>query len=427
MRYIWLIAKREYLERVRTRSFLISTLLLPACMAVLIVIPQKLATIKAGGERHIAVVTSRPDLAEAVDRELTASNLGRSRNPNRQQFSMAKYRVDVDVNTTEAERSVLRDKVSAGTLDGYLWLTDEAVSTRKVTFYSRETSDYIETANLTNAVTQAVAKQELTSRGIPEAEITRLFEPTTLDLVAIKAGTETKSKSGTLAIMSSFVMVMLLYMTIFLYAIAVMRAVLEEKNSRVMEVMLSSVRTGELMAGKILGVGAVGLTQILIWAVMIAPVALSMMSGIRLPEGTNISGVTLASFAIFYLLGYVLYSSMFATLGAICNSEQEAQQWQMFIVSPMIIAIMLMMSIQRQPNSALAFWTSLVPFFSPILMYMRVLVETPPFWQIALSIALLIGTIGGMVILCGRIYRVGVLMYGKRPTLPEILKWVRYE
>jgi ABC-2 type transport system permease protein len=134
----------------------------------------------------------------------------------------------------------------------------------------------------------------------------------------------------------------------------------------------------------------------------------------------------LPAFAIFFVLGYMLYSSMYAALGAMVNSEQEAQQWQFFVTMPIIVPVMMMTYVIRQPNSPLSMWMSLVPFFAPILMYMRIVVQTPPWWQIALSVGLLAATVWGIIALCSRIYRVGILMYGKRPTLPEIIKWVKY-
>ena len=145
-----------------------------------------------------------------------------------------------------------------------------------------------------------------------------------------------------------------------------------------------------------------------------------MLGGLQLPTAA------IVWFAVFYFLGFVLYSTMYAALGAMVNSDQEAQQWQTFIMLPLIVSIMVMMFILRQPNSPLAVWGSMVPFVAPILMYARIAVQTPPLWQIALSIAILLATIYGMVVLCGRIYRVGILMYGKRPTLPEIVKWIKY-
>ena len=192
--------------------------------------------------------------------------------------------------------------------------------------------------------------------------------------------------------------------------------------------LLSSVRPLELMVGKVVGVGAVGLTQVLVWVVIgaIASAPSVLALGGTSNPGIDFSGKVAGAFAVFFLLGYLLYSTLFATLGAIVNSEQEAQQWQMFVTLPIIVPIVMMTAVLRQPNAGFAVWMSLVPFFSPILMFARVVVQTPPIWQIALSIGLLVAAIYAALWLCSRIYRVGILMYGKKPTLPEIVKWVRY-
>jgi len=177
----------------------------------------------------------------------------------------------------------------------------------------------------------------------------------------------------------------------------------------------------------VLGVGAVGLTQIAIWValglVFSGPgilAARSMLGSIDLPPAT------VPAFAVFFLLGYLLYSSMYAALGATVNSEQEAQQWQWFVTMPLIVPIILLTKVIITPDSGMSVGLSMVPFFSPILMYVRIVAHTPPWWQIAISIGLLLLTTYFIVIVTSRIYRVGILMYGKRPTLPEILKWLKY-
>jgi ABC-2 type transport system permease protein len=223
-----------------------------------------------------------------------------------------------------------------------------------------------------------------------------------------------------------FAMVMLLYTAVIFYGVSVMRAVLEEKNSRVMEVLLSSATSTELMAGKLIGVGAVGLTQIVIWIVMAGAYALPALAASASTGEIRIPPLTLAAFALFFLLGYLLFSSIYAAIGAVITSEQEGQQLQFIIVLPLIISVFMMGPVMRAPDAPVAVWTSMVPFFSPVLMYLRIAVQPPPVWQIALSLALLVGTIAGILILCARIYRIGILMYGKRPTLPEIVKWLKY-
>ncbi|HVZ18320.1 MAG TPA: ABC transporter permease, partial [Terriglobales bacterium] len=195
---------------------------------------------------------------------------------------------------------------------------------------------------------------------------------------------------------------------------------------RVMEVLLSAIKPKELMAGKLLGVGAVGLTQVAVWALFMAYLGIGAASSPELRELFSGQPLLFIFLPVFFVLGFMLYSSMYAALGATVNSEQEAQQWQWFVTFPLIIPIILVTRIIAAPDSAMSVWLSMVPFFAPILMYVRVVASTPPWWQVGLSIALMLLTTYFIVMIASRIYRVGILMYGKRPTLPEIVKWLRY-
>jgi ABC-2 type transport system permease protein len=180
------------------------------------------------------------------------------------------------------------------------------------------------------------------------------------------------------------------------------------------------------MVGKILGVGAVGLTQILVWVVMAGAVAFPSLAAQPSLSEFQLSPGVLAAFAAFFFLGYLLYSTMYATIGAITTTEQEGQQLQFLVVIPLVLSVFMLTPVFRTPDSTVVTWLSLIPFFSPIVMYARIIIQTPPLWQIAVSLILLAATVGGMMILCARIYRVGVLIYGKRPNLPEILRWLKY-
>lgn len=430
MRNAWIILKREYIERVRTRSFLVLTLLLPGIMTVLMALPAKLAMMGQKAQ-HIVIVTSNQQLGEAVRQQLLSapsvdddSSDAGAENSSKQKPD-DQYVIDIDANPTETERSTLRDKVSARSIDGYLWLSDDAIATRKINWYSREMMDFRERSWLSDSVSRVIERQNLSSKGMPSGQVDQLLQPIKVQPVRIERGREAQG-SGTGRFLEIVVMVMLLYMAVLFYGISVMRSVLEEKTSRIIEVLLSSATSTELMAGKLLGVGAVGLTQILVWAIMAGLVALPSLAAQPNLSELQISPWIMAAFALFFLLGYLLYSTMYATIGAITTTEQEGQQLQFLIVIPLVLSVFMLMPAIRTPDSASVVWMSLIPFFSPIVMYARIVVQTPPLWQILLSLALLIGTIAGLVILCARIYRIGVLIYGKRATLPEIVKWLKY-
>jgi ABC-2 type transport system permease protein len=438
LRNTWLVIKREYLERVRQRSFIVLTLLLPAIMIGAFVIPAKLSSMKSSKTQRLVVVTSTAQFGEIVRQQLVAKpddatgDAGKDKNKDGEEKDLddddkpgRDYAIEVDSNASEAERTALRNRAISGDIDGYLWLSDDAVAARTVTYYGREASGFMEKSWLRDQLDRAILLRELAQRGVSGTQADELLKPVKLENVRLEAGKETKANDKGM-FFAIFAMVMLLYTAVIFYGVSVMRAVLEEKNSRVMEVLLSSATSTELMAGKLIGVGAVGLTQIIIWIVMTGVYALPALAASASTGEIQIPPLTLAAFALFFLLGYLLFSSIYAAIGAVITSEQEGQQMQFVIILPLIISVFMMGPVMRAPDAPVAVWSSMVPFFSPVLMYLRIAVQPPPAWQIALSLALLVGTIAGMLVLCARIYRIGILMYGKRPTLPEIVKWLKY-
>ena len=431
MHNTWLIIRREYLERIRSKAFIIMTLLMPVFMASTILIPAMLSDMKSGGTRHIVLVANNPEIAEAVKQQLMApqnrqaaedkSNPGK---PN-QKTPAPRYAIDITTDANEGERTLLRQQITDGKIDGFLWLTDADLASHKVVYNAKDVTDFGESIELRNAVQSALVKRQLAQKGMSGAEVETLLKPIDLDSIRIEKGKE--GASGISVFLVSFTMVMLLYVNVLMYGFAVMRSIIEEKSSRILEVLLSSVTAKQLLAGKIIGVGAVGLTQTIIWLLVGLAFSLpglaashSMLANVHIP----LAGVV--AFGVFFVLGYFLYSTMYAALGAMVNSDQEAQQVQWPAMLPIIFAIVLSTPVLQHPNSPLAFWTSMIPFFAPILMFVRVMVETPPMWQIVLCIALMLLTTWGLLGLSSRIYRVGILMYGKRPTLPELRRWLKY-
>jgi ABC-2 type transport system permease protein len=404
-------------------------------MTVVMMLPAKLATMGKKAE-HVVVVTSTPQFGDMVrQRFLTALTAtddddeptpdANAAKPKSQEQGEDEYVIDVDSNATEAERAALRDKVSSQAIDGYLWLSDDAIASGKVTWTSRNMGGFGESSRLSAALNRVIQYERLSKNGLTTEKADELLKPVKVEAIRIERGREAKGSGGG-KFLEVVIMVMLLYMAVLLYGISVMRSVLEEKTSRILEVLLSSATSTELMAGKLLGVGTVGLTQILVWVAIAGVFALPAMamqptlSEFQIPLGV------LIAFAIFFLLGYLLYSTMYATIGAITTTEQEGQQLQFFIVIPLVLSVFMLAPVVRTPDAPAIVWLSMVPFFAPVLMYARIVVQTPPLWQIALSVVLLIGTIAGLLVLCARIYRVGILIYGKRPNLPEILKWLKY-
>jgi ABC-2 type transport system permease protein len=432
MHNIFIIAKREYLERVRSRSFLIMTLFIPALILGVSVVPTMIANRGGNETKNIVVVAQDRETAETIrtgieqgqeksekkSDEKADSKLGR-KNP----ILPAHYAVEVSTDTTQAGRDALTEKVKQKHLDGFLWATQDAIAAKKIDFVTRDLSNVFDNGIMGKTISDVLVRVALKNKGLKEDDINSALEP-------VKVEAQNAMGKGApdpqVMLISTLVFVMIMYMTVLLYGINVMRSILEEKTSRVMEVMLATATSKELMAGKILGVGAVGLTQVGIWAaaagIYLAGPALAAASALK----TAINPMLLVYFTIFFLLGYVLYSTLCAAVGSMVNSEQEAQQMQILVMMPLILSVIFIVNIFQHPGSPIAVFGSLFPFTAPLVMFSRIAMQMPPWWQIAASIALMVVTIYGMVWLCGRIYRVGILMYGKKPTLPEILKWIKY-
>jgi ABC-2 type transport system permease protein len=219
-----------------------------------------------------------------------------------------------------------------------------------------------------------------------------------------------------------------MYFVIMLYGMNVARSIIEEKTSRVFEVLLATIRPEEMMAGKMIGVGGVGLTQVTIW--LVAAIVLNSTNILAQYTGSQthlpLSGLQMLYFVIFFLLGYLLYSSIAAALGAMTNSEQELKQYNMFLALPLACCLFALPAVSAHPNRVFATVMSFVPFCTPLIMFMRISLHSAPLWQIALSIVDMVVFIGVFLWVASRIYRVGILMYGKKPNLPEILRWIKY-
>lgn len=429
MRNTWLIIRREYLERVRTKAFIIFTLLMPLFMYGIIFLPAKLMSLKSGAKRNITVVATSPEIADAIKQRLENPET-RDRNATKSDDSepVPTYVVTTKIGGgDEEERKKLSEEVSSGRIDGFVWVTDQELARGKFVYTTKHASDFIDISAVRDSVNNALMRTRMVAKGIPAAQVTEVLQRLEMDTIGIdKSGKESKG-GGIGAFLLPFMLMFMIYMTVLIYGVAVMRSVLEEKTSRVVEVMLSSATATQMMAGKILGVGAVGFTQILIWIMSALVVSTpGLLAASSYLKNIQLAPAVFIFFPVFFALGYLLYSTMYAAVGAMVNSDEEAQQMQWPVLLPLIMCSVFASAVIRDPNSPLAFWTSLFPLTSPVIMFVRITVQQPPMWQILLAIALAVATEFGLIWLCSRIYRVGILMYGKRPTLPEIMKWIKY-
>jgi len=414
MRNVWLITKREYIERVKSKAFVFMTLLIPGIM-VLAFGAIYLTTQHMGGDKHIVIASNNMPLALEVKDELAESKT-------------APIQAVVMAPVSKAEGDAQIARVDAKDLDGYLWLYQpEGNALPEATYTTRSSADMFSTSRIQDAVSNSVMRRQLMERGFAKADVDQVLHQVTIQTQQVKNGKAVTSDS-TQSFMVAYLMMFLLYFSVTFFSMNVARSVIQEKTSRIFEVMLATVRPGDMMAGKMIGVGAAGLTQIAIWIFLGLLLASGSLLG-RLTGGPVHLGVSLlqvSGFCVYFLLGFAFYSALAAGFGACVNAEQEVQQFSLVLVMPMLIAFMSYTYILSSPNAPYSVFLSLFPPTAPIAMFLRLTAQTPPVWQIAASVALMVLGIWGVLWVAGRLYRVGILMYGKRPTLPELLRWIRY-
>lgn len=419
MSKIMTIIKREYKESVYKKSFIITTLLTPLLMLALVFIPSLLIRMDVESSYNLALVDHSGLFVHELPKKL---DLKLSNGQPKFQFPVV-----ADQQTAfETQKEELRLRVDSAELDGFIFIPAQVIDTPQVEFYARNVGDFDLNQQIKNAIDDILIDYRIHQSGIDPKTINLLTRATEMKTFKLKKGEEEQESGFIQEYFSTFAMVFILYMTIIIYGVSIMRGVLQEKNSRVIEILLSSANSFQLMVGKILGLGSVGLTQYLIWSFLAVGLLLFGTSMAALPSGlTTISPYVFIYFVLFFLLGYFLFACIYAGIGALANTDQEAQQMSMPVVFLIIIPILVMTFITKNPDSPTSVILSLIPFFSPILMFARVNISAPPFWQVWGSILLLILTILLFMWISAKIYRVGMLMHGKRPTLPEIVRWVK--
>jgi ABC-2 type transport system permease protein len=414
MRNILLVAKREYLEQVRGRAFKMTTFGVPAIFAAIIGIGY-LSSLGLGAGKHLAVASNDSLLAAEVKGQLVGDK-------------DAKSKVDVISPATSGDHDALVDQVKAKKIDGFLWIETPQGQAPTATYTSQSSGDFITGARMKDAVNHALLDARLQSGGLQHDDADNLVKGIPLETFQVKKDGSVVKSNATASFWKGYVMAILLSMTTMVYGMNVARSVIQEKTSRIFEVMLAIARPTDMLAGKLIGVGAVGLTQIGIWlvagAVILAtPFAATILSG---DYAVHISMIETVLFPIYFLLGYLLYSSLFAGLAATCETEQELQMYMPLAAVPVWLSFSLIMVVINDSNSLWAVAASFFPPTAPIIMFLRMASQIPPVWQFAVSIGLLVLSIVAVLWISAKLYRVGILMYGKRATLPELLRWLRY-
>ncbi|MEP6492401.1 MAG: ABC transporter permease [bacterium] len=438
---IFVVAKREYLERVRTRWFVIITLLVPAIMAGVVMLPLYMATHSAASNevRHITILDATgAGLGDRLAKSLMAdSSLAGGAGSD-----TIAPRV---VNTTPAELPEKEKAASAEVqqrrhIAGYLVLTDSTLAGKSARYAGRNASGISEMEKLTTALRQEVMIQRLSHEGVRN-DIINDLATTHLKLNSERLSESGRSGSGQAGLFAGIIVGVLLFMSIIIHGQNVLRGVLEEKSSRVAEVVLSSVKPETLLAGKVLGVGAVGLTQQIAWLGIgaylmnfLTPIVMrgasagasgggpAAVSGALGGMSIGLLGIALA----YFLIGFVFYATLYAAAGSMVNSEQEAQQAAVPVMLLLMSTWLMVNPVLINPNGKLAVILSWLPWSSPIIMPMRIGLTSVSPYTVAGSIVVAIVGCVFAVWLSARIYRVGMLMYGKKPSFAEVAKWIRY-
>lgn len=427
------IIKREYLQQVRNKAFWISTFVIPTIGLLFVVVQVMLAksmiakgrigVVDLSGRLYEPLVSEQQIKVESDD-ETNPESAGKNRKriPTQVEF----FKVEATPESLPALRTKLNEDVQKERIKSYVILQPDALKTGKAEWRAQSVkADIVMREMVANLLSRAATKERLKDRGVDPALYDAARVRVNLDPHEAKAIESESSKNAGFNLAVSGIFFFLIYISIFIYGGFIMRGVLEEKNNRIVEVIISSVRPTDLMLGKILGVGCVGLTQYAIWGVIAVILTLPGVVGLMgMSEGLPpIPLTTVGAFVVFFLLGYFLYASLYAALAAPFNTEQEAQQFVMIPSMMLVLASTTWFFVFNSPNGRLAQVLSLFPFTAPLLMFMRISVQPPPLWQIALSVSILLVSIWAMAWFAGRVYRVGILMYGKKPTLPEIFRW----
>lgn len=447
------VVRHEYKKVVLKWSFLIGTLLLPFLAACLAVVPAVIFSLEGEPTRIVIVDPTgkieprlRTNLsaekmeararkaAEESIKDLSPSQEEQMRRGTEQFAAGFEFVSYTNQNRTlsgsdfEAVRRQLADMMIGGEIDAYLFVpVDFNVPGAVFEFRSRKAGDFAVNKIFKDALNEAVRSQRLADANISEGRLEELGRPVNFDAKGIDERGEERDGGGTL--IASFVIALMIYITLAIYGQAIMGAVVEEKETRIAEILFSSATPFELMMGKLVGVGLAGLTQLSIWAASAAAIVsvIALQTDLSAITGTlpTITPLMVLYFLIFFLLGFFIYASIFALIGSMVTTVQEGGQFAFPPVMIMLVGFYFSLAVVRDPNSPLSFWVSIAPFFAPITMPVRIVSETPPFWQIALSIAINAAAIAGLIWLAARVYRVGMLMYGKRATIPEVWKWIR--
>jgi len=416
MKKIIRILKREFLTKVFTRGFLIATILGPILMIGLMLAPAYFMSLASEKSVLIGVVEESSNftikLQETYPETLSSGKLRLSFFP----ISPADY---------QEMSEGYKYKIESGEYHALLLIPPTVYDSITITYLAKTVSNIELLQQLRNGISNIINNERLNRAGFNAEQVKDLLRQVNIQTVKLQKGEETV-RGFDQEYLTAMIFLIILYMTIILYGSSVMRSVIEEKTSRIIEILLSSVNSFQLMMGKLIGVGAVGLVQYVIWAGMGAITLLVVASSApALSEFIKIPPEIFLYFILFFIIGFFTFSTLYAAIGAMCSDMQDAQSLSAPVTLLIVMPFMISFMVIADPSSEAAQILSFLPFFTPLIMFLRILLIDPPRWEILLSVLINIITIILITWVAGRIFRVGILMYGKRPTLPEIIRWIR--
>ena len=428
------VVKREYVQRVRAKMFIVSTVVLPLIMSLFGVVPAIVLSIDAGSRQRLAVVDQTGKVYEQLRQALSSeaanqegdSSIGNARRA-RGFGNFVLQEESAENQSIEQLRADLDGRLRARQLEGYVILPPDFLENGQAEFFTRNPGDLFSNRLLQSALNRAVREQRLIEAKVDPKTRQELFRPVDLQSVKIGDTGAERDSGGGFALVFGVGIVM--YLSILMYGQAILGAVIEEKETRIAEILFSSVKPFTLMMGKLVGVSLVALTQLAIWGLAFSAFALygvNILAGKGIPA--NIPTIPFSHyiyFGLFFLLGYFLYATIYALLGSMVTTAQEGGQLAMPVILILVVSFYLFLPVSRSPDSSFSFWVSMFPLSAPVAMLVRIVTQTPPFWQIALSLLIGFGTVLVIMWIASRIYRVGMLMYGKRASIPEAWRWAR--
>jgi ABC-2 type transport system permease protein len=412
------IIKREFKTKVLTKGFIVGTILGPIFLIGMIFGPAFFMNLAEEHALQVEVVDESGilfnPLTSAFDDTLSNGEL---------RFIL----IPIEPAVYREHKEDFRQRIEAGEISVILVLPQDIVDGGEITYLSRSVSEMDLIQSIRRRVNDEVNQIRLRHAGLDPGQINELTRRVGIKTIKIQKGKETEKGVGQ-EFITSFIFLMILYMTILLYGAGVMRSVLEEKTSRIIEVLLSSSNSFSLMMGKIFGVGSAGLVQYGIWSLMSFGVFfIASASAPQFMEQVTVSPDTFFFFALFFVLGFFQFATLYAAVGAMCSTQDDVQAMSAPVTILIIIPFMVSFMVINNPTSDASQILSMIPFFTPMLMFLRVTLVAPPAWEVIMAIGINLIAILFFVWVSSKIYRVGILLYGKRPTVPEIVRWMKYK